>query len=496
MLDTQPTNQTKCIVFMPARNCEMYAAEALRSLSRQTHEDIFVVYVDDASEDQTGAIARHHLATLFPGRHDYIRNEEKFGKSRNIWEHLRPRAADGDFIAILDADDQLEDPGILAEMANCYAAGQDVVWTNFFTDTGHKGMNQPLDPAKSPRVQGWRTSHFFSFRAGLLGNIPEPYFKDSAGQWFMGACDVALAIPVLDQTRNYAFIPKLAYRYTASNPFSLHNLDKKSVGLSSTLQSENAQQIMRMKPLPVLGTSTAEPAVEAPAVAERAAAKPSAPEPMPAVAPATTSEWEAKAAEALVAAHPALLTVQAMGQGSLTALQTLALKQLVSKTPGEVLTLGGGDIALSLAALCADLGGARVTALVDDAKAASELYGKACLAGVEAALTVVDAPRAPLRMGGQNLPFPSLTALEDTASYALVVADARGEENEAGFAVLGLPALANQLSPTGFHYCVMTSSLATAQSVAEGASALASSLTACPGAIGGTGCVIFANEKE
>lgn len=358
MLDTQPITQSKCIVFMPARNCEMYAAEALRSLARQVHEDIFVVYVDDASEDQTGQIAQHHLNSLFPGRHVYIRNDVRFGKSRNIWEHLRPRAKSAEFIAILDADDRLEDPTILAEMAACYAGGQDVVWSNFFTDTGFKGQNGALDPARSPRMQGWRTSHFFSFRAALLGNIPESYFKDTKGNWFMGACDVALALPILDQTRNYAFIPKLAYRYTASNLYSLHNMDQNSVGLTSTLQSGNMQQIMRMKPLPIW----AEAVGEAKETETKPAHNPDQPAHAAKPAPiAASAQWDAKAAEHLISAHPNLLMAQAVSSPDLTPLQVLALKQILQNTPGSVLCFGRDEIAVSLVALLGENAAAKVT---------------------------------------------------------------------------------------------------------------------------------------
>ena len=490
MLDTQPITQTKCIVFMPARNCEMYAAEALRSLSRQTMDDIHVVYVDDASEDQTGWIARHYLNTLFHGRFDYIRNEEKFGKSRNIWEHLRPRAKDADFIAILDADDQLADPGILAEMAAYYSAGKDVVWSNFFTDTGFKGQNQQLDPSRSPRQQGWRTSHFFSFRAALLANIPESYFKDMHGQWFQGACDVALALPVLDQTRNYAFIPKHAYRYTASNPYSLHNLDSNSIGLSSALQSGNAKQIMQMKPLPILAEKEAEEAAVTHTSEPTTAPRPVSPPPE-----SGAVQWQAKAAEYLLSEAPKILFAQSVIAKSLTPMQLVSLQQILRKTPGEVLCIGNGELALSIAALLDD-DATKVTCLADNAVEAAAIQGKAALAGLEQSIRMIEAPRAPLRIGTYDCPFPSLSVLDGQGVFSVVIVDACGEKNQVAFGVLGLPALANHIATTGFHYCALTTDLGAADGIAEGALALAPSLTACSGAIGGTGCVIFANEKE
>ncbi len=488
MLDTQPISQPKCTVFMPARNCEMYAADALSSLARQTYENVHVIYVDDASEDQTGQIARHYLTTLFAGRHDYIRNKEKLGKSRNIWDHLRPHAKNADFIAILDADDQLVDTGILAEMAEFYAAGKDIVWSDFFVDTGVKVQNGPLNPSRPPREQGWRTSHFFSFRAALLGNIPESYFKDMDGKWFLGACDIALALPLLDQTRSYEFIPKPAYRYTASNPYSLHNQDANAAGISSALQSRNAKQIIQKQSLPLWTGENTESPVEAATVAS-----------VPANSTVTSNidqSWQAKAADSLLAAHPQILSAQSLISRNLTPLQLLSLKQVLNRTPGPVLCLGGPDLALLTAALTHDEETTHVTCLVENVQDVSALQGKAAIAGVSQSLTVIEAPRVPMNFGSIECAFPSLEKLEMQDAFSVIVADATAQENEVAFGVIALPAMAKHFASSGFHYCALTSDLAAAETIAAEALSLVPSLTACPGAFGGTGCVIFADKKE
>ena len=173
----------RALVFMTGRNCEMYVGEAIASLARQTHDAIELLFVDDASDDATGDIARRLLGELFEGRHRYVRNDEPFGKARNAHVHLRAELSRGDFVAVLDADDQLVIPGAIAQMAQRYASGHDVVWTNFVTDGGGTGRNGALDALSSPRGQGWKTSHFFSFRAELLANVPAEYFQDARGEW-------------------------------------------------------------------------------------------------------------------------------------------------------------------------------------------------------------------------------------------------------------------------------------------------------------------------
>ncbi|MFO1333258.1 MAG: hypothetical protein U1E95_12505 [Rubrivivax sp.] len=98
---------------------------------------------------------------LFSGRYSFVRNVERWGKARNASTHLRTLAPQYDFVAIVDADDQLAEADIIETLAQEYAAGHDVVWTNYVTDDDRVGMNGPLDPTRSPREQGWHSSHLF-----------------------------------------------------------------------------------------------------------------------------------------------------------------------------------------------------------------------------------------------------------------------------------------------------------------------------------------------
>ncbi|MFG5410632.1 glycosyltransferase family A protein [Piscinibacter sakaiensis] len=240
----------RALVFMNGRNCARYVGAALESLAWQTHPGLHVLYVDDASDDGSEALAREALAQFFHGRHTLVRNPQPLGKAHNAHVHLRANRAHGEFVAVLDADDQLLSATIVAELAAEYAAGWDVVWTNYETDAGQPGHCGPLDPFLPPRQQGWKTSHFFSFRTELLDGIDAGYFQDETGRWLGAACDRALALPVLDQTRRYRHLPVRAYRYTVSNPASHHNRDPQSVNFSSREQQRCAEVVDAKPPLP------------------------------------------------------------------------------------------------------------------------------------------------------------------------------------------------------------------------------------------------------
>ncbi|MBW3241258.1 glycosyltransferase [Epibacterium sp. DP7N7-1] len=488
MLDSTLSDNSSCLIFMPARNCEMFAAEAIRSVSRQTMDDVFILYVDDASEDQTGDIAQHYLKELFPGRHAYIRNDTRIGKSHNIWKHLRPRADEAEFIGILDADDQLADMTILDKLAQRYGAGKDVVWTNYFMDNGHRGMNAALDPELSPRKQRWSTSHFFSFRAALLKNIPESYYKDQEGNWFQGACDVALALPILDQTRNYEFIPTPAYRYTSSNHLSLHNSTPKVNAITSKIQLQNSNQVFAKPPLPLFTNDKVEESVsmhQPDTTATHSAA------------PLSTDIWSEKAAQLLIARHPTLLSAQAIcGADHLSALQLWSISELLQSASGECLFIGAPDTALILTALAKDTPEIHLTCLVEEKEDAPYLRARLALLGLSEQTKVISGPHAKVEMNQQSCSFPACTELEGHSPLSLIVVDGRASENEEIYTAIALPAVSDHLAERSFHFCALTGEVSTAQKVATTLGQLTVGLEFCTGALGGTGLVCFPANQE
>jgi len=243
-MTTQAT--ARGLVFVTAHNAQDHVVACLRSLAQQRYQDFRVAMVDDASTDQTVALARECLQTYFPGRHDLVESPLRQGKAFHACQYLR-HLSGFDFVAVVDGDDQLVDPLAFDALARAYDDGFDVVWSDFVTDAGQPGGNGPLDPFSSPRQQGWQSSHLFSFRNGLLDAVPDTYFQDEHGQWLDCACDMAIAYPVLDQTRRYLYVPQQFYRYTTNNPLSHH---AGHGSLSSPRQRQRAAWVQSRDPLP------------------------------------------------------------------------------------------------------------------------------------------------------------------------------------------------------------------------------------------------------
>lgn len=242
--------ESRAVLFICSRECENYIERAIESLICQTFQNFNILLVDDGSTDRTFEIAKSTLERNFRDRFTLVRNQTSVGKSANAYRYLNKAGAV--FVAILDGDDAIIDDTILEEYAHAYRDGFDVVWSNYRANDGRIGHCKPLDPAEDPRTQGWRSSHFFSFRHSLFRNIPEHYFKDEHDTWFDCACDFSIAYPILDQTRRYKYIDKIAYEYTVDRALSHHNNYGVSRNINSTRQMKNAQCVLAKKPLPLI----------------------------------------------------------------------------------------------------------------------------------------------------------------------------------------------------------------------------------------------------
>ncbi|MQB42728.1 glycosyltransferase family 2 protein [Rhizobium sp. ICMP 5592] len=484
---TEIASEAKALIFMTARDCEMYVRQSLASLSRQTLDDQHVLFIDDRSDDDTGVIAAELLNDLFPNRHTFIRNETRLGKSRNVWEHLRPRTKMAEFIAVLDGDDQLIIPNILERMSESYAGGQDVVWTNFVTDGGGVGGNGALDPNLSPRRQGWKTSHLFSFRASLLDNVPEGYLRDDAGQWFMAACDIALALPILDQTRRYEFIPVNAHRYTATNPYSHHNLDPQSRGLNSTAQQRSAQEVFNKPPLPLTRPAkTAATQVVANVATEHHSS-----------AISTTADaaqaWQETAGQILVAGYPTLLDAQsAAGRDMLTPMQIWALRRAAlsrGDTP-NILHIGAPRSALALASILSGLD-AGLNCLCLSPEQVGDMEARFMASGLTEGISIIESEAANINFEEFSAAFPDTRQISDDIKFDLVVVDLWNTSYPAESALVALPALANNLSPRGFGFCLFAQDRATEALAAKRWASVSTGLKFCLDAIGGSGLMVI-----
>jgi glycosyltransferase involved in cell wall biosynthesis len=227
-------------IICSGRNVSGYIAHCLNSIAEQDYPNYRVHYIDDASDDKTLEIAK---AMAPEGRSIIHQNTERVGKAASLYRYMTTANFDDDsVIAYVDADDQLLGKQVLSRIAKEYQKGWEVVWSTYKLSTDFSiGHCAPLTPFTHHRKQGFLSSHLFTYRARFLKRIPFSYICDASGRPVMSACDVALIIPILDQTIKRKFVSEPLYLYTDNNQQSHHN-DKGRIGgsLSSKEQHLNA----------------------------------------------------------------------------------------------------------------------------------------------------------------------------------------------------------------------------------------------------------------
>ena len=95
------SNKGLVSVIMPAYNSEAFITESIRSVINQTYENWELLVVDDASEDSTSTIIRKFSKA--DDRIRFFENSSNFGT--HYTRNKGIKAAQGEFIAFLDADD-------------------------------------------------------------------------------------------------------------------------------------------------------------------------------------------------------------------------------------------------------------------------------------------------------------------------------------------------------------------------------------------------------
>jgi glycosyltransferase involved in cell wall biosynthesis len=133
-------------VIMPTFNAANWVVDAIDNLEAQTYPHIELILVDDASQDDSVAIAKDRLAKGFKRGWQIVELKRNVGPSaaRNIGA----KAASGEWIQFLDSDDFLAPEKLESQMAVCATAPSTVSavyssWQRCFCDDGHITLTGP-----------------------------------------------------------------------------------------------------------------------------------------------------------------------------------------------------------------------------------------------------------------------------------------------------------------------------------------------------------------
>ena len=184
------------------------------SVLSQTESGWGAIVIDDASSNGFGDYARTLLAPHLD-RVTLIRNRERRGLMRNMWEAITRFCSDPNSVILtLDPDDLLAGPRVLERVMEEYEKGADVtVGSMLRLDKEARYPSELTDPRGSRGGNVWQ--HLRSFRKHLFDAIRVEDLKLD-GEWVDCANDWAYMLPIVEMSSRPVHIAEPLYVYDPS----------------------------------------------------------------------------------------------------------------------------------------------------------------------------------------------------------------------------------------------------------------------------------------
>lgn len=194
--------RNKFKIITPSFNNQDWVEYNIASILNQTYTNYEVLYIDDASSDDTYNRVVEIVGNL--PNWTIVRNQTNKGAGYNYTEPAKDFANDpNDIIIHLDGDDWLYDNQVLEQLNDFY--NEKGCWMTYGGFVVWDGENDPTLPYpqstpypdfihkhKKYRVDAWRASHLRTYRSFLFQAIQKEDLKDlTGGEYYWHAIDLA-----------------------------------------------------------------------------------------------------------------------------------------------------------------------------------------------------------------------------------------------------------------------------------------------------------------
>jgi len=212
------TNDYKIIV--PFHNVERWIKVCIRSIKKQTIKDFQCILIDDASTDNTVEVVNQEIAN--DNRFTLIRNDQNLGALENIYNAIEKSKPDDESIIInLDGDDWFANPNVLQTLNRYYSSdclmtyGSHVVYPGGMRSKFCKSpVPKWITESRAFRESEWMTSALRTFKYKIWRRIDINDLKDSNGNFYKTAWDLAYMFPMLEMSGPKAkFVKEILYVY-------------------------------------------------------------------------------------------------------------------------------------------------------------------------------------------------------------------------------------------------------------------------------------------
>ena len=250
-IKTNAIPKTEFHIIVSGLNIFRHVFRCLKSIRSQSYQNYTVHLLSDAHDTALEINPKTIKNRLnFQKNIELHLSKDRQGKANLVFDYLKSKRFNNNSVTVmLDSDDRFYKETALETFAEAYNNfSPDVCWSTYIGSNGKLGHCAPIIKDLSHRLQGWKSSHCFTYRSKLIEKVPKSFILNDNGEPFMEACDIALALPILDIAENKLFIPEILYEYTVTNPESHHNQED-GIRLSSARQKKSRDILYAKDPL-------------------------------------------------------------------------------------------------------------------------------------------------------------------------------------------------------------------------------------------------------
>jgi len=222
------------VVVIPSYNNKQFYQKNLDSVFQQAYDNYSVIYINDASPDQTGRLVAEYIKEKGQEKKvTLINNKKNKGALHNLYNAIHS-CDDNTIIVTLDGDDWFKDEQVLNIVNETYQKND--IWmtygqyeelhfskrhNKYITKPGHcKQIPPNIIRADAYREDTFVSSHLRTFYAGLFKKIKlEDFLHHSS--FYDVTWDLAFMFPMLEMVKGkFKFIDKTLYVYNCITPIN------------------------------------------------------------------------------------------------------------------------------------------------------------------------------------------------------------------------------------------------------------------------------------
>lgn len=211
------------IVTASYKNAEWYKRN-LDSLFNQKYTNYRIIYIDDASPDNTGKLVQDYIiACGMQDKVTLICNEVRAGCPLANIDKATHMCKPDEIIVIVDGDDWLTHDNVLNRLNEIYqnpdvwcTYGQ-FIWFPFEIEGFAFATSEETIATNGIRSAAWNLTHLRTYYAGLYHKIAKEDLLYE-GRFYPMAGDLAIMYPIAEMAGRHAwFMSDVAYYYNAEN---------------------------------------------------------------------------------------------------------------------------------------------------------------------------------------------------------------------------------------------------------------------------------------